>query len=186
VERARIAANPPTPIGVTAASEPPQIIASASPREITHDKEAVDKQKRLIDLIHGKGAEVVISSHMNEALSPEQVLEHLQAFELRGADVVKIVTAINTEEEFSEAVRATMLLRRELKTPFIHLCNGTFGRLHRFLGPALGVSIVFAVHRYESRNPMTQPTIQAMKTVFENLHWHIDDIQKSGYAKGKK
>jgi len=32
VESARIAANPPTPIGVIHASVPPQIMASASPR----------------------------------------------------------------------------------------------------------------------------------------------------------
>ncbi len=152
-----------------------------SPREITRDPEAINKQKGLIDRIHAKGAEVVISSHMNEALSAEQVLGHLKEFELRRADAVKIVTVINTEEEFSEAVRATMLLQRELKTPFIHLCNGSFGRLQRFISPALGVSIVFAVHRYDSRYPMSQPTIQAMKTVFENLHWHIDDLrEKSG------
>src|SRR5215510_1571927 len=37
VESARIAAKPPTPIGVTAASEPPQIMMSASPREITRN-----------------------------------------------------------------------------------------------------------------------------------------------------
>ena len=32
VDRARIAANPPTPSGVIAASDPPAIMASASPR----------------------------------------------------------------------------------------------------------------------------------------------------------
>src|SRR5262249_52477927 len=36
-ERARIAAKPPTPLGVTAASDPPQIMTSASPREITRN-----------------------------------------------------------------------------------------------------------------------------------------------------
>src|SRR6188768_3032704 len=35
VDSARIAAKPPTPIGVIAASEPPAIMTSASPREIT-------------------------------------------------------------------------------------------------------------------------------------------------------
>src|SRR5215470_19021538 len=37
VDNARIAANPPTPIGVTAASDPPQIMTSASPRAITRN-----------------------------------------------------------------------------------------------------------------------------------------------------
>jgi hypothetical protein len=37
VDSARMAAKPPTPMGVIAASEPPQIMASASPREITRN-----------------------------------------------------------------------------------------------------------------------------------------------------
>src|SRR2546426_12550422 len=37
VDSARIAAKPPTPIGVTAASDPPQIMTSASPRERTRN-----------------------------------------------------------------------------------------------------------------------------------------------------
>jgi len=44
-----------------------------------------------------------------------------------------------------------MLLRRELKTPFVHLCNGKFGRIQRFLGMSLGVAITFAAYRYEVR-----------------------------------
>jgi hypothetical protein len=69
-----------------------------------------------------------------------------------------------------------MALKRELKTPFIHLCNGKFSRLHRFMGPALGVSILFAVYRYEPRYGMTQPTIRAVKAVLDNLHWNINDV----------
>ena len=147
-----------------------------SPMEITHNQSAIDKQRRLIDKIHAKGADVVISSHMQCARTAEQVVEHLREVEARGPDVVKIVTGVNTAEELAEAFRATMLLKRELKTPFIHLCNGTFSRPHRFLGPALGVSILFAVHRYEERYGMAQPTIRSMRAVLDNLHWNINDV----------
>jgi hypothetical protein len=44
------------------------------------------------------------------------------------------------------------------------------------MGPALGVSIFFAVPRYEPRYGMGQPTIQAMKTVLDNIHWNISDV----------
>ena len=151
-----------------------------SPMEITHKQRAIDKQKRLIDKIHAKGADVVISSHMPCSRTTEQVVEHMREVELRGPDVVKIVTGVNTEEELVEAFRTTMALKREIKKPFIHLCNGKFSRPHRFLGPALGVSILFAVHRYEVRYGMTQPTIQAMKAVLDNIHWNINDVQDSG------
>lgn len=147
-----------------------------SPMELTHDPAAIDKQKCLIDTIHAKGSEVVISSHMPCSRTTEQVLEHLRQLESRGPDVVKIVTGVNTEEELAEAFRTTLILKRELKTPFIHLCNGKFSRPHRFLSPAMGVSIFFAVLHYEERYGFTQPTIQAFKTVLENLHWNINEV----------
>lgn len=147
-----------------------------SPMEITRNQQAIDKQKRLIDTIHSKGSDVVISSHMQCSRTSEQVLEHLQEVEKRGADVVKIVTTVNTADELAEAFRTTMTLKRELKTPFIHLCNGKFSRPHRFMGPALGVSILFAVAHYEPRYGMGQPSVRAMKAVLDNLHWNISNV----------
>ncbi len=147
-----------------------------SPMEITYNHKAIDRQMQLIDKIRAQGADVVISSHMACARTAEQVLEHMRVLESRGPDIVKIVTCVNTQEELAEAFRTTMLLNRELKTPFIHLCNGQFSRPHRFLGPALGVSVLFAVHCYEERYGLGQPTIRAMKAVLDNIHWNINDV----------
>ncbi len=147
-----------------------------SPMELTHNPAAIGKQKRLIDRIHSLGADVVISSHMACPRTAEQVFEHLSEVAKRGADVVKIVTTVNTDEELAEAFRTTLLLKRELGKPFIHLCNGTYSRPHRFMGPALGVSIFFCISRYEPRYGMTQPTIRAMKSVLRNMHWNINNL----------
>ncbi len=148
----------------------------ASPMEITRNPAAIGKQKKLIDQIHAKGAEALISSHTLCPLTTEQVVEHMRELESRGPDVVKIVTTVNTEEELTEAVRTTMTLKRELKIPFIHLCGGKFSRPHRFLCPALGTSIFFAVPRYESRYGFTQPSIRSMRAVLDNLHWNINEV----------
>ncbi len=147
-----------------------------SPMELTLNPQAIDKQKRLIDKIHGKGAQVVISSHMPCARTTEQVLEHMQEVASRGPDVVKIVTTANTEDELAEALKTTLTLKRELKLPFIHLCNGKFSRPHRFMGPVLGISIMFTVHRYREKYGYNQPTIKAMKAVLENTHWDINKV----------
>jgi 3-dehydroquinate dehydratase len=147
-----------------------------SPMEITHNQNAIDKQRRLIDKIHGKGSDVVISSHMTCSRTTEEVVEHMRAVEDRGPDVVKIVTVVNTEEELAEAFSTTMTLKRELKTPFIHLCNGKFGRPHRFICPTLGVSILFAVPYYFENSVKTIPTIKEMKAVLDNIHWNINDV----------
>lgn len=148
-----------------------------SPLELTRQPHAIDRQKRLIDRIHALGADVVMSSHMpTTPRSGEQVLEHLLAQKARGADVMKIVTAANTAEELTEAIRTTLLLHRELGAPFIHLCNGAFSKPHRLLGPALGVSIAFGITRYEPLYGMHQPTLQSMKAVLDNLHWNIHNL----------
>lgn len=144
-----------------------------SPLELTRNAAAIGRQRQLIDRLHDKGVEVVLSSHMACSRTTAQVMEHLQELASRGADVVKIVTTVDTDEELAEALHTTMVLQRELHKPFIHLCNGKLSRPHRFFGPALGLAIAFAVHRYEPRYGMTQPTIRAMKAVLDNLHWTL-------------
>ena len=149
-----------------------------SPNEITYNQNAIDKQKRLIDKIHSKGADVVISSHTRCPLTTEEVVKHTLELELRGPDVVKIVTTINTEEELAEALRTTIVLNRELKTPFIHLCGGKYSRPHRFMCPVLGTSILFAVPQYVAQySGFFQPTIKSMKAVLDNIHWNIKAIE---------
>ncbi|MBN2522153.1 MAG: type I 3-dehydroquinate dehydratase [Bacteroidales bacterium] len=147
-----------------------------SPMEITYDQSAIDKQKQLIDEIHGRGADVVMSSHLTCSLTTEQVVEHLRAFEDRGPDVVKIVTMLNTEEELAEAFSTTMTLKRELKKPYIHLCNGKFSRPHRFICPTLGLSILFAVPHDPERKGMNIPTIKEIKVVLDNIQWNINEV----------
>ena len=146
-----------------------------SPMEITWKQDAIDRQKALIDRIHSKGCEVVISSHMQCPRTAEQVTEHLLALQHRGPDVVKIVTTVNTSEELAEAFRTTMMLHKELKVPFIHLCNGSFSRPHRFMGPVLGSSIIFAVHHYDPRYSLVQPRIRDLKNVLDSVHWNIQE-----------
>jgi 3-dehydroquinate dehydratase type I len=146
---------------------------SPAPLELTTDPEAIEKQKALISEIHARGGKVIMSSHIyDQARDAEQVLEHLREQESRGADILKIVTEVNNAEELLEAFRATMLLHQQLDKPFVHLCNGTFSRPHRFLGPKLGSAIAFAVF---AETPMSQPTIRQLKRVLRNIHWNIKD-----------
>lgn len=152
----------------------------ASPCEFTSNPKAIDSQRRFIDEAHARGAEVVLSSHIAQARSCDQVLEQMTAMEARGPDYVKIVTQTDTEAEFLEAVRTTLALRQALKTPFIHLCTGAFARPHRFLGPTLGCAITFCVTRYEAHYLSGQPPVRAMKQALEAVAWQIDDVPGMG------
>ena len=152
-----------------------------SPREWTRTPRAIATQKRLLSKIHRAGGQVIMSSHimMTEAhayLPPEEVLAQLSDFASRGADIVKLVQTADTDEEFLGALRATMLCNRELKTPFVHLVAGRFATLHRNVAPALGIALTFCVVDYNTPFAMPQPQVGAMKSVYSNLHFHIDQV----------
>ncbi len=144
-----------------------------SPREWTRKPSAVARQKRLITRIHDAGAQAILSSHPLCFLEPEEVLAQLKDFERRGADVVKLVQTADTEGEFLAAVRATLLCRRELRTPFVHLVSGAFGDLHRFLAPTLGVALTFATLGPDGAFTMPQPPLANLRGVFDNLRFAL-------------
>lgn len=148
-------------------------IFDPSPMEITRKPEMIDKQKKLIDKVHALGGEVIMSSHTWVHMSTEQVVEHLKELESRGADMVKVAAAVNSEEELIEAFQTTMTLKRELKVPFIHICMGQYGKMHRFVGPMLGSSLIFCVQSYTPKGHKEQPLVRAAKAVFDNLDWHV-------------
>ncbi len=144
-----------------------------SPHEITSCKTAIERQMELIGQIHARGAEVVISSHTGAARSSDEVVEHMQALEQRGADMVKIVTHVATTAELAEAFKTTIALQESLQTPFIHLCSGPLSRPHRFIGPTLGAAICFAVSCYSAEHLYPQPTIRAMKAALDAVNWRL-------------
>ncbi len=141
--------------------------------EISFKPDVIDRQKKFIDKIHKLGGEVIMSSHTWTHMSTDQVVEHLKALESRGADMVKVACSVNNEDELVEAFETTVALKRELKVPFIHICMGQFGKLHRFVGPMLGSSLIFCVQTYTQRGHKEQPLVRAAKAVFDNLDWHV-------------
>ena len=153
-----------------------------SPMEFSEKPEIVEKQKKLIDEVHKMGAEVVMSSHIVSAdvgaRTCEQVLYQMKAVEARGVDYAKIVTLANTEEEFLEALRTTMALRRELKVPFIHLCGGKFALPQRYIGPMLGNALTFCTDHYTAAFTTTQPPIVNMRSILESANWNIADTEE--------
>ena len=142
---------------------------SPAPFELTFDPAAVARQKELIQQIHDLGAKVVMSSHTKQARKAEEILAHLREQASRGADILKIVTQADTEEELTEAFRTTMLLKRALNKPFIQLCGGKFARPHRYLGPKFGSAVAFATP--EEKPGAVQPSIRQLRTVLDTIDW---------------
>lgn len=144
--------------------------------ELTTDKTAIDKQMKLIDEIHGMGKEVLMSSHIFSFAPAERVLQIALEHQKRGADIAKIVTGANSDEEMIENFRIAILLKKELKIPFLFLAGGTHTKLHRMISPMLGCCMYLAVYKHDGQAVPTQPTIAAVKAVSDNLDYMPDII----------
>ncbi len=144
--------------------------------ELSMKQDAIDKQMRLIDKIHKMGKEVLMSSHVLKFIPAETVLEIDYEQQRRNADIVKIVTTANSDEEQMENLRITTLLKNELKVPFLFLSGGTHSKIHRMIGPQLGCVTYIAVREHDECAVPTQPTVKAAKAVRDNFDYLPDII----------
>lgn len=135
--------------------------------EFTQDFYAVEKQKELISEIHKLGAEVLMSTHIFEYRTPEKILEIAKSQQMRGADIAKIVTTVNSEKELEDAFKTNSILRDNLNIPFLFLCNGSYCRKHRMLGPFLGSCMYLCLENSKTCGP--QPTIEEAKLLREKI-----------------
>ena len=120
-----------------------------SPEELTTNEKAIAKQMKLIDRIHESGGEVLMSSHIYEFRNAERVIKIALEQQRRGADIVKIVTGAETQEEELKNLEICRLLKQELKVPFLFLSGGKCSYLHRTVGPVLGVCMWLCFREYD-------------------------------------
>ena len=120
-----------------------------APEELTTNEKAIKKQMEFIDEVHKRGGEVLMSSHIKKFRPAERVLEMALEQQRRGADIVKIVTGAETQEEELKNLEICNLLKKELKVPFLFLSGGKYSYLHRTIGPALGVCMWLCFREYD-------------------------------------
>ena len=136
--------------------------------ELTMNKDAIKKQIRLIDELHGRGAEVLMSSHVLKFTPAERVLEIAREHERRGADICKIVVGASNMAEQIENLRIINLLKENLKIPFLFLAGGEC-RILRRIGGSLGCCMYLCVHEYDELATKSQPLLRDMKILRELL-----------------
>ena len=136
--------------------------------ELTMDEEAVKKQMKLIDELHKRGAEVLMSSHVLKFTPAERVLEIAREHERRGADICKIVTDAENTEQQIENLRIINLLKKNLKIPFLFLAGGEC-RILRRIGGSLGCCMYLCVHEYDEYATKAQPLLHDIKIIRDIL-----------------
>ncbi len=147
----------------------PADLYCVTPRQITYDPAAVEKQKKLAQTIHDRGGEVLFSAHTFIYNNPGETLSIAQEQKNRGADICKIVGAANSEQELRDYLHTTLLLSEKLDAKFLHLCNGTHCGKHRRLNPALGSAMFLCVVEYDDFSTNTQPLLQDARRILESV-----------------
>ena len=133
------------------------------------DGAVIEKQCALIERVHEMGAEALLSCHPGTVMSAEQVVELALFLEKRKPDIIKIVTAATNEEEMIEAIKAMVLLKKEVKTPVSYHANDQFGGLTRIVNPTLGGQIAFCVDRFTETSTVGQLDLKTTRTVLDNI-----------------
>lgn len=156
-----------------------------TPLQLSKDAESFEKQCALVEKVHQAGGEVMMSSHTWVPMTPEHTLEHARALASRGADMIKIACTANNDAEMQETFNATMTLKNELEVPFLHVCMGQYGKLHRVISPMLGSSMALCVQRYNGIGMFDQVLLRSTKAVFDNLDWKMARNATYGTVKTK-
>ena len=136
--------------------------------ELTMNEEAVKKQMALIDALHARGAEVLISSHVLKFIPAERVLEIALEHQKRGADICKIVTGAENMAQQIENLRIITLLKEHLKIPFLFLSGGEC-HLMRRIGGELGCCMYLCVHEHDALATPSQPLLRHVKAIRDHL-----------------
>ena len=139
------------------------------PLQLTYDPRAVRRQEELIEAIHSKGAEVLISSHTYRFLPFSETVDMVKEQRRRGADVCKVVTGAENEFELAENFRISAELA-ELSYPSLFLCVGAQCYRHRRVAPLLrrrGMFLCLA-ERDEFSVP-AQPLLSEAKLLVESV-----------------
>lgn len=139
-----------------------------SPEELTTNKTAIEKQMRFIEEVHEKGGEVLMSSHVYQFRPKERVIEMALEQQRRGADIVKIVTGAENEDEQYKNLEICTLLKKELNVPFLFLSSGV-SNLHRTIGPALGVCMWLCFSKYDETTYPGPPLLSNVLKIKQGL-----------------
>lgn len=144
-------------------------LSEKKPKEVALKPEILEKQKRFIDEVHSKGAEVLISMHFGVHLSTQQLAALARFAHDKGADVVKMVTPCASDEELAEVLSSIVLLKKELDFPFSYHAGGKKGIPSRKIGPMVGSHIMFCNVNYGPHSDFSQLHLGNMVEAYRKM-----------------
>jgi 3-dehydroquinate dehydratase len=127
-----------------------------------------EKQKKLIDEIHRRGGEVLISCHTGCDPTLEENLMIANAQIERGADVIKIVDVAKEKASIPKYLDAIQKITSSTDRKLLFLASGE-GELIRYIGPNFGVCMYLCVESHGPLDTPQQPNIARVKAIRDNI-----------------
>lgn len=148
---------------------------STTQMEWTENGEAIKKQIKIVEEVHASDGEIIMSCHKFDSMIPQELAVRMgRGMESRGADIAKIVGRAQTYDDLIETLKTILLLKKELKIPFVHVSMGEYGKLSRIFGAMLGSCLVFCQHRLHPKGPLWHlPLITTAKFALTNIDWRV-------------
>lgn len=138
-------------------------------KELVTDEDIIAKQTELIDEFHQMGIEVLLSNHYGVPMKAEEVVALAKFVEKRKPDVIKIVTPSTCEEDNVEALKAMLMLKKEISCKVSYHLSGKCGRISRIVNPMMGGFMMFCVDRYGVNNLPEQLDLSTASEVTNKL-----------------
>ncbi len=140
--------------------------------ELTRNEEAIQKQKALIDEIHKRGGEVLMSSHTMKNISCGECEMIAKAHIERGADIIKIVNRAESKSEIPQYIEAIQKITASTDKKLLLLVSGE-GQIIRYIGPNFGVCMYLCVAYHGELDTPEQPVLKNLKQLRDNIRFDI-------------
>lgn len=135
--------------------------------ELATSPEAVEKQKKLIDEIHRRGGEVLISCHTGCDPTLEENLMIANAQIERGADMIKIVN-VAPKTSLPKLIESIQKISASTDRRLLFLSSGE-ADLIRYIGANFGVSMYLCVESHGQFDTPQQPLISRIMAIRDNI-----------------
>lgn len=140
--------------------------------ELTDNPVAIEKQKALVDEIHRRGGEVLMSCHTYKALTVEENLKIAKAQAERGADIIKIVNVHENADDIPSCIESIQKIKSETDKELLFLVSAA-GKIIRYIGANFGVCMYLCLQTYDGADNPVQPLIKNIKAVRDNIGFDI-------------
>ena len=140
--------------------------------ELTTNPEAIEKQKKLIDEIHRRGGEVLMSCHTGSALALEENLMIARAQNERGADVIKIVDLAKSSSFVPVYIESIQKIIKETGKKLLFLASEE-AQVIRYIGANFGVCMYLCYEDGYMGNVKESLSLNRMKAVRNTLYFKV-------------